>query len=117
MKVVKTFDSKSEKVKEGLCFMETATIILDGKEFASGGGFLLKDKNGKFGGLLYAYEKEGKIGDWSGKCKVSAHFGNIWCSNMGDKRQSVYFSYDGHNFYGVYFKSNSDIVRVREIES
>jgi hypothetical protein len=93
------------------------SIVLEGKTFSNGGAFIGKRKdNGKLGGILYAYPKEDKVGTWDGKTKFNAFFGNEWTSNMRDKRQSVYFSYDGKKFYGVYYKTNSDIVRVRELK-
>jgi len=112
-----TFSTKAEKVRgdDPMTFAEKATIVHDGQEFTSGGGFIGQDKNGRYGGLVYAFEGEKKVGDWGGTCKVDAHFGSTWRSNWGDVRQSVHFTYNGVRFYGVYFKSGSDIVRVRQI--
>jgi len=92
-------------------------INFDGREYESGGSWLLRRvKDNKLVGILYAYDKEDCVSSWSGDLKIPAHFGNEWYSNFGDKRQSVYFTYCGKNFYGVYYKSGSCIVRVREIK-
>lgn len=98
-------------------FIENNCVIKhEGKSYKSGGSFIGKSKGGKMGGVMYAYPKANKVGTWDGKRKFDAFFGNEWISNMRDIRQSVYFSYEGKKFYGIYYKSNSDIVRVREIK-
>jgi len=103
---------------------DKACIELEGKKFCSGGSYLLTRKdNGKKQGLFYAYprknEKTGyswlEIGTWDGSKKVNCVRGDSWYSNFGDERQSVWFEWDGVYMYGIYFKSNSDIVRAREI--
>jgi len=105
-------------IKTNDCFVDTdCTIEIQGQKFTNAGAFIGKDKNGKYGGLVYAYEKDGMVGNWDGSIMLKAHFGNEWTSNMGDIRQSVYFTYEGTKFYGVYYKSNSDIVRCRQIAS
>ena len=101
---------------DGCLLDQDCTIELAGKKFTSNGAFIGKDKNNKRGGLLYAYEKTGQVGNWDGSIKVNAHFGHEWQNNMSDIRQSVYFAYEGHNFYGVYYKSGSDIIRCRQIQ-
>jgi hypothetical protein len=90
-------------------------VRFKGKSFESGGSFIGKHKKtGKFGGILYAYPRESKVGDWKGTWKVPAKFGYEWTSNMGDRRQTVEFDVGKRKFTGTYFKSGSDIVRVRE---
>ena len=97
---------------------QNCKISLQGKTFTSGGAFIAGNrKTKKLGGILYAYPKEKKVGNWHGSIKVPAYFGREWYSNMRDKRQSVYFTYNGISFYGVYYKSNSDIVSVRQIKN
>jgi len=98
-------------------FYELGKLKLKGKVFKSGGAWLLKHKKtGMLGGVLYAYPKEKKVGDWIGKWKVPAKFGGEWVSNMGDKRQHVKFNIGKKRFSGIYFKSGSDIIRVRQLK-
>ena len=86
----------------------------DDQVFESGGAWIGKHKGtGQLGGVMYAYEKERKVGDWHGVKKVPATFGREWRSNMGDMRQVVSFSLYGHPCTGIYYKSGSDIVRFR----
>jgi hypothetical protein len=97
-------------------FREIGKIKLKGRIFTSGGAWVGKRKDtGKHEALLYAYEKEGKIGDWKGKWKVPAVFGNEWTGNMGDKRQHITTMIDGKKFSGTYFKDAGDIVRLKEV--
>jgi hypothetical protein len=107
-----------ECAKNKPCFVEQECILEhEGKKFESGGTWLAKRKdNDKLEGTFYAYPKEFSVGSWDGSIKVKATFGHSWRSNFGDVRQSIYFTYKGVNFYGVYYKTNSDIVRVREIK-
>jgi len=99
----------------GCLIDQDCTIEHEGKKFTSGGAFIGKDKNDKFGGIVYAYESTKQVGNWDGSIKINARFGMTWQNNMGDIRQSVYFTYESVNFYGVYYKSGSDIVRCRQI--
>lgn len=109
-------ESNCKTIKSNGCFVDTdCTIQIEGKSFAFGGAFIGKDKKGKYGGLVYAYPKEKMIGNWDGSIKVIAHYGREYTSNMGDTRQSIYFTYKGTNFYGIYYKSGSDIIRCRQI--
>lgn len=97
--------------------IEKGTIFrYKGQAFHSGGAFIGKTRKGIRVGILYAYPKESKVGDWKGRWKVPATFGNEWRSSFGDKRQNVKFKIGKKNFSGIYFKSNSDIVRVKEIK-
>jgi len=106
-------------IRNGAQFIDqSCSINLQGMTFTSDGAFILRNiKTNKLGGILYAYPKENKVGNWDGKIKVSAYFGREWYSNMGDKRQAVYFTFNKISFYGVYYKTNSDIVRVRQIKN
>ena len=121
-------------------FIETdCKIEFEGKTFESGGSFLVPNrKTGKLEGLLYASIKEpeqkaqlntnlgvwplsnwgtkGTVSSWDGSIKIDALFLNEWQSNMGDIRQVVRFEYEGKKFSGIYYKSGSDIVRVKETE-
>lgn len=107
-------------------------LKIDGHEFSYGGAWLCKRVDtGKYEGWLYMYEddktytKDGKpascrpkIGSWDGSIKISCYRGKEWFSNFGDKRQSVWFKYNGHYFYGVHYsKGFSDLVKVREIKT
>ncbi len=94
---------------------QDCTIELDGRKFTSGGAFIGQDKNGRLGGQLYAFESDNQVGNWDGSIKINARFCTKWQSNFGDYRQSVYFEYQGVSFYGIYYKTNSDIVRCRQI--
>lgn len=98
------------------CIETNCIIEHEGRKFESGGAFIGIDKNGKHGGIVYAYEKESKIGNWHGNIKLNARFCREYRSNMGDKRQSVYFKWNGISFYGIYFKQNSEIIRCKEIK-
>ena len=107
-------------VKDKDCFVETDCIFTfgNGKSFESGGSFLLRNKKtNKLEGLFYAFEEEGKVGTWDGSIKVKSTFTHEWYSNMGDKRQSVYFTWDNVPMYGVYYKTNSQIVRAKQTKS
>lgn len=84
----------------------------EGRKFESGGAVIA---NGQ--AILYAYEKDKAVGTWHGDKKYPAYYGHEWRSCFGDKRQSVYFSIDNVKYYGVYYKSGSDIVRARAIKS
>jgi len=98
------------------CIERKCVFEFEGRSFEAGGAFIgVNPKTGKHGGIVYAFENEKRVGNWHGDIKTSAHFGREWISVFGDKRQSVYFQWKGINFYGVYYKSGSDIVRVREI--
>jgi len=107
--------------KDGAFLEQNCTIEIDGHSLPNGGGWLCKRVDtGKYEGLLYAYLSEHEIGSWNGSIKIPARFGYSWHSNMGDIRQSVYFTHEidsvKHYFYGVYYKSGSDIVRVKEVK-
>lgn len=96
---------------------DNCTIEIDGKSFTSGGSFIGKHrKTGLLGGCLYAYPKENKIGSWNGEIKIPCKFKNQWLSNMGDTRQLIYFEYKGHKFWGIYYKSSGDLVRIKEVK-
>lgn len=121
--------------KDSQAFIESDCVLnFNGCEFSSGGAYLLKRKEtGKLEGLLYMYQektsepytdKYGRkygasyryyVGTWDGSQKVNAITGKEWLSNFGDKRQSIWFSWNGLYFYGIWYKSNSDIVRCRQI--
>jgi len=108
------FASKIHKGDKGT-HVEIGTMEFEGKKFTSGGSSLGRHKEtGRLGGILYAYPKESKVGTWNGKEKYPAEFGNEWRGNMGDVRQQVSFTMNGKKFSGIYFKSGSDIVRVKE---
>ena len=100
------------------CIEQNCTITgPNGQPFKSGGAWIGKHKNtGQLGGILYAYLKEHKVGDWHGQKKVPAVFGREWRSNMGDTRQVVSFRLYGRPCAGIYYKSGSDIVRFREVQ-
>jgi hypothetical protein len=99
-------------------FVERKCVVKFGKRrFESDGAFIGKHKKTKMlGGVLYAYEKEGKVGNWKGTWKIPATFGDEWISNMGDKRQNVDFQIGRKKFHGTYFKSHGDIVRIRQLK-
>ena len=92
-------------------------ITFGGKKFCSGGSLLgLNRKTGKHQGLFYAYPETKEVGTWDGKKKVRAKYLSTWINNMGDRRQSVYFTWDNLRMYGVYFLTNSSIIRAKEIK-
>jgi hypothetical protein len=66
------------------------------------------------GGVLYAYPKEGKVGNWRGTWKTPAEFGTEYRGSMGDTRQNVKVKIGKKEFYGTYFKSCGDLVRIKE---
>ena len=110
--------NETKVIQNGPCFVDqNCTFTFEGKAFTSGGAFLgIDKKTGKMGGLLYAFEKDKQVGNWHGTIKINAYFGREYYSNMGDKRQSVYFTWHGKPFYGVYYKTNSDLIRCREVK-
>lgn len=111
-------DTKTETIRvDGLFADVKCTLIFNGMEFTSGGAFLGVDNHGRMGGLLYAYEEEGMVGNWDGSIKINAVFGRTWRSNFGDERQVVHFEYADRKFWGIYYKSRSDIIRVKEVRN
>jgi len=99
------------------CMEQDCSITVGGKIFHADGSFIgINKKTGKHGGVVYAYEKEAMVGNWHGDIKVKARFGKTWRSNMKDYRQSVYFSWRGISFYGIYYKSCGELVVAREIK-
>ena len=108
--------SKFHKGK-GKQFYEESTIVHEGKKFTSGGSFIGKSKEGKLGGILYAYPDENKVGSWDKSVTYPAEFDTEWMSNMGDVRQTVRFKIGDKKFVGTYYKSGSDIVRFKEVKS
>ena len=100
------------------CVEQDCTITMNERSFESGGAWIGKHKRtGRLGGLVYAYEKESKVGDWHGFKKVPATFGRTWQSNMGDTRQVVYFRLYNRPCTGIYYKSGGDIVRFQEVKA
>ena len=87
------------------------TFEVQGKRFTSGGAVVTDQR-----ALVYAFEREGKVGTWQGDQKVPAYFGNTWRGNMGDTRQAVTFTWEGKRYAGIYYKSAGDIVRARALK-
>ena len=105
-------------IKKDATFIETeCRISLSGKEYESGGSYLLKRKdNGRLEGILYAYPKEKNVGSWDGSLKIPAVFGRPFLTNFGVRRQHLWFSYLGHKFIGTNYSLDwQDIVRVKEL--
>lgn len=67
-------------------------------------------------GILYAYPKENMVGGWADKI-CTAYYGKEWKSVFGDIRQAVYFSFEGLKYWGIYYKSNSDIIRYKKFKN
>lgn len=123
--------SNSEIIKcsSSLNMIEKADIIHEGKTFEGMGSYLMPNpKTGRLEGILYngnetkklnQYNNSsiGYIGSWDGTLKIKAYFTHKWISNFGDTRQAVYFMMDNKPFYGIYYKTNSDIIRVRELKN
>jgi hypothetical protein len=65
--------SKSKSLLELDC-----TIKVNGHSFTANGSFLVPDKKGKLHGILYAYDKESKIGTWDGSIKIGAEYLHEW---------------------------------------
>mgnify|MGYP001567344498 CR=1 FL=1 len=100
------------------CIEQNCTFAVEGRSFTFGGAWIGKHKGtGRLGGVVYAYPKESKVGDWHGVRKVPAMFSREWRSNMGDTQQAVSFRLYGRLCSGVYYKSGSDIVRFREVQA
>ena len=105
-------------MSQSTCIEKDCTFAHDGQSFESGGSWVGRSrKTGRLVGLLYAYEKEKKVGDWHGVKKTPACFSREWRSNMGDLRQIVYFRLYNLPCTGVYYKSGSDIVRFQETKA
>lgn len=108
--------SKIIKGKRGDFIETNASIKIKGKKFTFGGSYLLKNKKTKkLEGILYAYPNDKAVGTWDGKTKIPADYGKEYTGNLGDQRQTIHFSKDGKKFTGTYYKSSSDIVRVKQI--
>ena len=71
------FNKKMKTIRSGAQFIDqSCSINLQGLTFKSDRAFILRNtKTNKLGGILYAYPKENKVGNWDGKIKVSAFFG------------------------------------------
>lgn len=68
--------------------------------------------------IAYAFPTRCEVGTWTGQKLGDAKFAHEWQDNCGSIRQSVYIKgINGKYYYGIYFKSGSDIVRFREIKS
>ena len=105
-------------VQEDPAFIETGCRInISGKEYESGGSYLLKRKdNGRLEGILYAYPKEKSVGSWDGSLKIPAVFGRPFLTNFGVRWQHIWFSYQGHKFIGTNYNLDSqDNVHVKEL--
>ena len=102
-------------------FIEQDCVIEhQGRKFESGGAYIGRHrKTGRLGGILYVIREESKptyVGSWDAQMKVPARFGCSWTSGFGDTRQSVYFELEDKPFYGIWYKSGSEIVRCREVK-
>ena len=113
------FESKTlQDDKDPLLHYEEGTLIHEGEKYSSGGSHIWFNKKlERYEGIFYQYFKENMIGNWEGSEKVKAHYGHVWFSNFSDERQSVYFTWKGIKFYGVWMKSFSCIVRARQIKN
>lgn len=123
-------ETKSELIQcsTSNAMIEKSNIIHEGKTFEGMGSFLMPNsENGRLEGILYhlgdlkklnQYRDTslGSVGSWDSSFKVKAYYLNSWISNFGDERQSVYFMIKGKPFYGIYYKTNSDIIRVKELK-
>lgn len=81
------------------------TITHNGKSYTQGGAWMMKRKDtGKFEGRVYHTEKNGRhfVQNWDGSFEVPAIVGRMWRSNMGDRRQSVWFKWNNRYFHGVH---------------
>src|SRR4051812_10530212 len=98
--------TKTKTIINGAQFIDQfCSIASEGISFTYGGAFITRNKRtNKLGVILCAYPNENKVGNWDWSIKIHAYFDNEWHSNMGDKRQSVYFTHGGMSFYGVYYK-------------
>jgi hypothetical protein len=65
----------------------------------------------------YAYPNRCEVGTWTGQKLGRAVFGHEWTSNMGDIRQFVdIIGINGKRYSGIYYKSGSDLVRMKEVK-
>src|ERR1700676_3169965 len=66
----------------------------------------------------YVFMARREIGTWTGqKLGYITYVGSEWRSNMGDTRQSVWFTgINGRKYQGTYYKSGSDLIRFQEIK-
>lgn len=93
---------------------QNCTFTVEGKSFTSGGALL--DDNGR--GIFYAYPEKRSIGNWHGDMLIPATYGREYRSNFGDRRQTIYFEYNGEKYIGVWYTKNwSQIVRVRRLKT
>jgi hypothetical protein len=114
------FEAKSEFVRDSnnQC-IETSTITIDGKSFTSGGSFIAKNiQTNKYEGIVYGYQKEGKVGTWDGSVKVEAYFGQVFDSNwINNRRQYVWFTWRNMKFVGINYAYDwQDTFSVRQIK-
>ena len=121
-------DSELIQCSNSNAMIEKSDIIHNGKTFEGMGSYLMPNKKGLMDGILYCIGdikklsqyrnlNTGFVGSWDSSFKVKAYFLNEWVSNFGDTRQLVYFMINGKPFYGIYYKTNSDIIRVKELKT
>lgn len=110
-------NSEVVRGEDGTFIDQNCTIKVQGREFTSGGAFILRRKDtGKLAGQVYVSDKN-EVSNWDGSIKMKATFGPIWRSNFGDRRRAVYFRYDGHYFYGMWCGMDyNELVSVREVK-
>lgn len=128
---------KSELIvcSKSQAMIEKADLIHNKITFEGLGSYLIPNKEGILMGIMYRLDKinpthslikingnwknqsKGFIGSWNGELKIKAYYFNEWISNFGDTRQSVYFILKNKAFHGIYYKTNSDIIRVKELKN
>ena len=120
-------NSEIIQCSNSLNMIEKSDILLEGKVFEGMGSYIMPNQKGMLEGILYqtgeikklsqySNMNIGFVGSWDGTFKVKAYYLNSWISNFGDERQAVYFMIKDKPFYGIYYKTNSDIVRIRELK-
>lgn len=111
--------------KTGAFVENNCSIEFEGKKFTSGGAWLaIRKDTGKMAGQVYVTSEETSPGcyryfaqSWDGSIKVNAIVGDIWTSNFGDRRRSVWFRYQGRYFHGVWCSFDwTQLVTVKEVK-
>jgi hypothetical protein len=109
-------ETRCEKIAlEDGGFVEKATIVFQGQEFAASGASEWTDKRGRrCFGLYIDWTPESDV-DWStsatlttsgGDQKFPCHLSRPWRSNFGDKRRAVYMRYMGKEYSGILYSED-----------
>lgn len=86
-------------------------ITHEGKEFESGGAYILPCTDGKLRGVVYVNTEKHIVTDWHGnfiaKIKYSSSYQGNFC-----RMRSISFDWNGHHFTGRYCPDWAECCKV-----